>query len=424
MKPLADLIRPQTFDDVVGQQHLIGEGQILRNLIEVDHIPNLIFYGPSGVGKSTIALLLAKYARGRRKVYKLNATDASTQDIKNLIADLGTLECSNGIFLYLDEIQNFNKKQQQSLLKYIENGQITLISSTTENPYFTIFSAILSRSTILEFKPLTPDEIEEGLKRAIQLVQDEFFIHPLKYDDEAIKYIANICNGDLRRGLNALEIALYPNCRKENFVLSLEVAKSCTVTAGFSYDKFGDQHYDTLSAFQKSIRGSDPDAAVHYLARLIKAGDLNSICRRLLVIASEDIGLAYPQAISLVKSCTDAALQLGFPEARIHLAQATILLANSPKSNSAYLAINEALKDIDSGNVGQIPLHLRDAHYKAAKELNRGVEYKYPHDYPKNYVCQQYLPNQLKNKVYYKAGRNKTEQSFVAYGEYIKQKDS
>ncbi|MBS3198948.1 replication-associated recombination protein A [Turicibacter bilis] len=424
MKPLADLIRPQTFDDVVGQQHLIGEGQILRNLIEVDHIPNLIFYGPSGVGKSTIALLLAKYARGRRKVYKLNATDASTQDIKNLIADLGTLECSNGIFLYLDEIQNFNKKQQQSLLKYIENGQITLISSTTENPYFTIFSAILSRSTILEFKPLTPDEIEEGLKRAIQLVQDEFFIHPLKYDDEAIKYIANICNGDLRRGLNALEIALYPNCRKENFVLSLEVAKSCTVTAGFSYDKFGDQHYDTLSAFQKSIRGSDPDAAVHYLARLIKAGDLNSICRRLLVIASEDIGLAYPQAISLVKSCTDAALQLGFPEARIPLAQATILLANSPKSNSAYLAINEALKDIDSGNVGQIPLHLRDAHYKAAKELNRGVEYKYPHDYPKNYVCQQYLPNQLKNKVYYKAGRNKTEQSFVAYGEYIKQKDS
>lgn len=424
MKPLADLIRPQTFDDVVGQQHLIGEGQILRNLIEVDHIPNLIFYGPSGVGKSTIALLLAKYARGGRKVYKLNATDASTQDIKDLIADLGTLECSNGIFLYLDEIQNFNKKQQQSLLKYIENGQITLISSTTENPYFTIFSAILSRSTILEFKPLTPDEIEDGLKRAIQLVQDEFFIHPLKYDEDAVKYIANICNGDLRRGLNALEIALYPNCRKENFVLNLEVAKSCTVTAGFSYDKFGDQHYDTLSAFQKSIRGSDPDAAVHYLARLIKAGDLNSICRRLLVIASEDIGLAYPQAISLVKSCTDAALQLGFPEARIPLAQATILLANSPKSNSAYLAINEALKDIDSGNVGQIPLHLRDAHYKAAKELNRGVEYKYPHDYPKNYVYQQYLPNQLKNKVYYKAGRNKIEQSFVAYGEYIKQKDS
>ncbi|MGL4374281.1 MAG: replication-associated recombination protein A [Turicibacter sp.] len=418
MKPLAELIRPKTLDEVVGQQHLIAKNQILRNLIEVNHIPNLIFYGPSGTGKTTIANIIASISN--KKIYKINATDSGTQDIKNIISQLDTLEGINGIFLYLDEIQNFNKKQQQTLLKYIETGQITLISSTTENPYFTIFSAILSRSTILEFKPLTPAEVEIGLKRAIDLVEHEFFIHPLKCEEEAIKYMANVANGDLRKALNALEIALYPNCRKEDFILTMDIAKECTVTAGFSYDRFGDQHYDTLSAFQKSLRGSDPDASIHYLARLIKAGDLNSICRRLLVIAAEDVGLAYPQAISIVKSCTDAAMQLGFPEARIPLAQAVLLLANSPKSNSAISAIDKAIADINIGNAGEIPVHLKDAHYKGAKDMGRGIEYKFPHNYPNHYVAQQYLPNRLKNKIYYEPGPNKTEQSFVQYQTFLK----
>lgn len=418
MKPLADLIRPRSLDEVVGQQHLIGEDQILRKLIEVNHIPNLIFYGPSGTGKTTIANIIA--ALSNKKIVKLNATDAKTEDIKQVISSLNTLEGMNGIFLYLDEIQNFNKKQQQTLLKYIETGQITLITSTTENPYFTIFSAILSRSTILEFKALTPDEIVDGLRRAVELVESEFYLYPLQVEEEALQYIANVANGDLRRALNALEIALYPHCRTKGFVLDINVAKECTVTAGFSYDRFGDQHYDTLSAFQKSIRGSDPNAAVHYLARLIKAGDLTSICRRLLVIAAEDIGLAYPQAISIVKSCTDAAMQLGFPEARIPLAQAVILLANSPKSNSAIMAIDEALADINKGHVGEIPKHLKDAHYSGAGELGHGIEYKYPHNYPNHYVNQQYLPNRLKDRRYYEAGANKTEQSFVQYQTFIK----
>lgn len=422
MKPLADLIRPQTLDEVVGQQHLIGENQILRKLIEVNHIPNLIFYGPSGTGKTTVANIIAKISK--KKIYKLNATDAKTEDIRNIIKDLDTLDGMNGILLYLDEIQNFNKKQQQTLLKYIENGQITLIASTTENPYFTIFSAILSRSTILEFKPLTPQEIEEGLKRAIQLVEDEFFIYPFECDDEAIKYIANLCNGDLRKGLNALEIALYPNCKTEGFILNLDLVKKSTVTAGFSYDRFGDQHYDTLSAFQKSIRGSDADAAIHYLARLIQVGDLLSICRRLLVIAAEDIGLAYPQAISIVKSCTDAALQLGFPEARIPLAQAVILLSNSPKSNSAVVAIDKALSDLKRGNIGSIPNHLRDSHYAGAEDLGYGINYKYPHDYPNHYVKQQYLPTSIKHVKYYHPAVNKVEQGFMAYQNYVQGKKS
>jgi len=419
MRPLADLVRPQTLDEVVGQQHLIAEKHILRQLIDVNHIPNLIFYGPSGTGKTTIANIIAKLSN--KKIYKLNASDAKTADIKDVINNLNTLEATNGILLYLDEIQNFNKKQQQTILKYIETGEITLIASTTENPYFTIFSAILSRSTILEFKPLTVDHIREGLKRAIDVVESEFYLYPLTYEEEAVTYIATVANGDLRRALNALEIALYPYIKEEGYVLTKAIAKECTVTAGFSYDRFGDQHYDTLSAFQKSIRGSDPDAAIHYLARLIKAGDLLSICRRLLVIAAEDIGLAYPQAISIVKSCTDAATQLGFPEARIPLAQAVILLANSPKSNSAIMAIDQALRDLNKGQVGSIPKHLRDAHYADATKLGHGVEYKYPHAYPNHYVKQQYLPHTLKNKKYYEPGSNKIEQGFLQYQKGIKE---
>jgi len=418
MRPLADLIRPQTLDEMVGQSHLIAENQILRKLIEVNHVPNLIFYGPSGTGKTTLANIIAKLSN--KKIYKLNATDAKTADIKEIIKNLNTIEATNGILLYLDEIQHFNKKQQQTILKYIETGEITLIASTTENPYFTIFSAILSRSTILEFKPLTVEDIVEGLKRAIEFVQSEFFLYPMTYEEDALIYIATVSNGDLRRALNALEIALYPNIKEEKFNLTKELAKESTVTAGFSYDRFGDQHYDTLSAFQKSIRGSDADASIHYLARLIKAGDLTSICRRLLVIAAEDIGLAYPQAISIVKSCTDAAVQLGFPEARIPLAQAVILLANSPKSNSAINAIDAALGDLKYNNVGHIPKHLRDSHYAAADKLGHGTDYKYPHAYPNHYVKQQYLPNALKDKQYYEAGLNKIEQGFTHYQQSIK----
>jgi len=420
LKPLADLIRPHTLEEVVGQQHLIGEGQILRKLMEVGHIPNLIFYGPSGTGKTTLANIIARMSN--KKIHKLNATEANTADIKEVIQSIHTLEGSNGILLYLDEIQNFNKKQQQSILKYIETGEITLIASTTENPYFTIFSAILSRSTILEFKSLTPDDVVEGLERGAELVQEELFLHPFTVEDGALSYIAQVSNGDLRRALNALEIALYPHVKDKDFVLTKDWAKECTVTAGFAYDKFGDQHYDTLSAFQKSIRGSDVDASVHYLARLVKAGDLLSIVRRLLVIAAEDIGLAYPQAMGIVKSCTDAAMQLGFPEARIPLAQAVILLANSPKSNSAINAIDMALSDIGKGFAAPIPKHLRDSHYGGAKNLGHGTAYKYPHAFPNHFVEQQYLPDALKNKRYYEAAQNKIEQGFHQYQAFIKQK--
>lgn len=420
MRPLADLIRPHTLEEVVGQSHLIGEGQLLRKLIEVGHIPNLIFYGPSGTGKTTIANIMARMSH--KKIHKLNATEANTADIKEVIQSINTLEGSNGILLYLDEIQNFNKKQQQSILKYIETGEITLIASTTENPYFTIFNAILSRSTILEFKSLTAEEVTEGLKRGAELVQDEFFLSPFTIEEGALEYIAQVSNGDLRRALNALEIALYPHVKDKGFVLTKSWAKECTVTAGFAYDRFGDQHYDTLSAFQKSIRGSDADASIHYLARLIKAGDLLSICRRLLVIAAEDVGLAYPQAIGIVKSCTDAAMQLGLPEARIPLAQAVILLANSPKSNSANTAIDLALSDLGKGFAASIPKHLRDSHYSGAKTLGNGNEYKYPHAYPNHYVQQQYLPDSLKKKRYYEPAQNKIEQGFHQYQAFIKQK--
>lgn len=415
-KPLADYLRPESFDEVVGQQHLIGEGKILSNLIKNQYIPNLIFYGPSGVGKTTVVNLISSMIR--KPLYHLNATTCGIAEIKEVIATLDTLEGSNGVVLYLDEIHNFNKKQQQSLLKYVENGQITLIASTTENPYFTIFSALLSRSTILEFKPLDLDSIKEALKRGIKVVE-ELQHRTIEVSEEALDHLAMLCNGDLRRGLNSLEVMIFSHPLEKDLSLTIDDAKHCTFTTGFSYDRDGDQHYDVLSAFQKSIRGSDADAALHYLARLIKAGDLTSICRRLLVIASEDIGLAHPQAVSIVKGCTDAAFQLGFPEARIPLAQAVIFLANCPKSNSAYLAIKRALDDIDQGKVGAIPTHLKDAHYEGAKKLGH-TGYLYPHDFAHHYVKQQYLPDLLKNSQYYIPATNKTEQQYAAYLEWLK----
>ena len=420
MKPLADLVRPQTLDEVVGQQHLIAENSMLKKLLDVGHIPNMIFYGPSGTGKTTIANIIAKTSN--KKIFKLNATEAKTADIKDIISQIHTLEASNGILLYLDEIQNFNKKQQQTVLKYIESGEITLIASTTENPYFTIFGAIISRSTILEFKQLTPEDIRLGLTRAFEFVNEEFMAHTATYEADALDYMAQMAGGDLRKALNFLEIAMYPNMKQDEFVLTKEIAKDCTQTAGFAYDKFGDVHYDTLSAFHKSLRGSDADAAIHYLARLINAGDLISICRRLLAVASEDVGLAYPQAVVITKACVDSAVQLGFPEANLPLAQATTLLALAPKSNSASAAIGQALAELKAGNAGEIPLHLKDSHYAGAAKLGRGVSYKYPHGYENNYVEQQYLPDAIREHKYYKPGANKTEQGFAGYWKGIKGK--
>jgi putative ATPase len=422
LKPLADRLRPTSLEEVVGQEHILGKGKILNKLLSSGHLTNMIFYGPPGTGKTTVANIAASITK--KRFYKLNATNASVSDIKNIISDLDTLMGSNGVLLYLDEIQNFNKKQQQALLEYIENGQITLIASTADNPYFCIYKPILSRSNVFEFKPLEKKDIIKALKRAVEVCKRDFGDKSITYDEKALEYIADICGGDLRRALGILELGLYSAASGsgKEINITVESIMECSQSRLLSYDRDGDSHYDILSAFQKSIRGSDPDAAIHYLARLVKGGDLLSICRRLLVIAAEDVGLAYPQAISIVKACTDAALQLGFPEARIPLAQATILLATSPKSNSAICAIDSALKDLENKDVGDIPLHLKDAHYEGAASLGRGTGYKYPHDYENNYVAQQYLPDNIVDAEYYKPGKNKAEQAAEEYWKRIKSK--
>ena len=422
MKPLADLVRPTELDEVCGQEHILGKNKILDRIIKSGHISNMIFYGPPGTGKTTVANIIARKA-GKR-FYKLNATNASLKDIQDITKELDTFLGINGVVLYLDEIQNFNKKQQQSLLEYIEDGRITLIASTTENPYFYIFKAILSRSTIFEFKPVGEKDIKKALDRAITLRGKEYNEISVKVTHEAIEYLAAYCNGDVRKALNGLEVALNstkPNDDKE-IVIDLEVVKDSTQSKVIAFDMDGDAHYDILSAFQKSIRGSDADAAIHYLARLIKGGDLISICRRLQVIAAEDIGLAYPQAAFIVKSLVDSARELGFPEARIPLAEATILLATSPKSNSSYVAIDRALDDLENITIDDIPMHLKDAHYGGASKLGRGIEYKYPHKYENHYVKQQYLPDNIKNKVYYEYGDNKIEKTMKEYWSRIKGK--
>lgn len=422
MKPLADLVRPTELDEVCGQEHILGKNKILDRIIKSGHISNMIFYGPPGTGKTTVANIIARKA-GKR-FYKLNATNASLKDIQDITKELDTFLGMNGVVLYLDEIQNFNKKQQQSLLEYIEDGRITLIASTTENPYFYIFKAILSRSTIFEFKPVGEEDIKKALDRAINLRSKEFNEISIKVTKEAIEYLAAYCNGDVRKALNGLEVALNstkPNDDKE-IVIDLEVVKDSTQSKVIAFDIDGDAHYDILSAFQKSIRGSDADAAIHYLARLIKGGDLISICRRLQVIAAEDIGLAYPQAALIVKSLVDSARELGFPEARIPLAEATILLATSPKSNSSYVAINRALEDLENMTIDDIPMHLKDAHYEGASKMGRGIEYKYPHAYENHYVKQQYLPDNIKNKVYYEYGDNKMEKTTKEYWNRVKGK--
>lgn len=422
--PLADRIRPSSLDEVVGQKHLIGEGKLLRRIIENNEVPNMIFYGPSGVGKTTIANIIA--SNTGKTLEKLNATTASVSDIKRIVDQLDTFLAPNGVLLYLDEIQHFNKKQQQSLLEYMENGKITLIASTTENPYFYIYNAVLSRSIVFEFKPLSADDIEEAVQRGIEILKNDVYSsYDVEIEDNVIKHIANTANGDVRKALNAVEalfLAVHPDM--DGVIrIPLELAEQAVQKKALRYDKDGDSQYDILSAFQKSVRGSDPDAAIHYLARLVAADDLQSICRRVLVMASEDIGLAYPQAAAIVNACVNSALQLGFPEARIPLAEAVILLATAPKSNSAINAIDKALEDIKNTDTGDIPQHLKDSHYGGAKTLGHGIEYKYPHSYPNHYIAQQYLPDNIKDKVYYKFGENKTEGAAREYWKRIKGSD-
>lgn len=419
--PLPDRIRPQTLDEVVGQAHLIGEGKILRNIIENNEIPNMIFYGPSGVGKTTVANIIAQ--RTGKTLHRLNATTASVADIKNIVSTLDSFLTMDGVLLYLDEIQHFNKKQQQSLLEFMENGKITLIASTTENPYFYVYNAVLSRSVVFEFKPIEPADVEKALSRAVdELKKTDYTGFNVSVSDDAVRHMANSSGGDVRKALNSLELtflAAHPD-KDKKIEITLDSAVQATQKKVMRYDRDGDSHYDILSAFQKSIRGSDPDAAIHYLARLISAGDLPSICRRLLVISAEDIGLAYPQAISIVKSCVDSALQLGLPEARIPLAEAVILLATAPKSNSAIMAIDKAMTDIEKSDTGDIPAHIKDAHYGGALKLGHGTEYKYPHSYSNHYVEQQYLPDNIRDTKYYEYGDNKTEMAAKAYWDKIK----
>ena len=419
-RPLADEIRPHAIDEVVGQRHILGENGVLRRVIQGGTIPNMIFYGPSGTGKTTVAEIAA--ARIGRPFYRLNATTASLADIKAVMADVGTLLAPEGVVLYLDEIQYFNKKQQQSLLEFMENGKLTLIASTTENPYFYVYNAVLSRSTVFEFKPVSPEEVLPMVLRGIQRMGERQQV-TVTWEKGVPEEVAHSCGGDVRKSLNAVEALFAAHALDLDAVhLTMEETRMVAQRSAMRYDRDGDSHYDILSAFQKSIRGSDPDAAVHYLARLLEAGDLISPCRRLMVIASEDIGLAHPQAVSVVKGCVDSANMLGLPEARIPLAQAAIYLATLPKSNAAICAIDEAMADLRRGKSGEIPANLRDSHYGGAAKLGHGLGYQYAHDYPNHYVKQQYLPDVLKDRVYYRYGENKTEQAARRYWEEIKGK--
>ncbi len=418
--PLADRIRPETLDDIVGQKHLIGENMPLRNIIESGELPNMIFYGPSGTGKTTLARMIAK--KTDRTLRKLNCTTAGTQDIRDIVNDLNSFTAPNGILLYLDEIQYFNKKQQQTLLEYIEDGSITLIASTTENPYFYVYSAILSRSSVFEFKYVTPEDVENAVKRGFRLLEEE------KDEEFSIEtgvtgHIANACGGDVRKSLNAVELCVLAAKKPQNGekrVITLESAQSLTQKSAMKYDREGDEHYDILSAFQKSMRGSDPDAAIHYLARLLEAGDMTSAIRRLLVCAAEDVGLAYPMILPIVKAATDIALQVGMPEARLPLADAVILVCNSPKSNTAHDAVNEAMEDLRKGKSGPIPRQLQNKHFDGDDAVVKGQFYLYPHSYPNRWVEQQYLPDALKDKQYYFYGDNKQEQAAKEYWDKIK----
>lgn len=416
-QPLADLLRPQTLDEVYGQEHILGKGAVLRRLIDSGNIPNMVFYGPSGTGKTTVANIIARQTN--RTLYKLNATTASTADIKEIVAQLDTFMAPNGVLLYLDEIQSFNKKQQQSLLEHIENGKITLIASTTENPYFYVFNAILSRSTVFEFKQISASAALQAVRRAVSFMEQRTALTAVP-EDGALEYIASSCGGDLRKAMNAVEVLFSAGIPQDGKLpLTLADAKEVTQKSALRADRDGDNYYDLLSALHKSIRGSDPDAACHYLARLLEAGQMPSACRRLMCVAAEDVGLAYPQILPIVNACVDMALKLGMPEARLPLADAAVLMATSPKSNSAYLAIDAALDDVRKGKSGDFPRHLQNVHADTYT-MEREQGYLYPHNYPNHWVKQQYLPDELVGTRYYEYGPNKLEQAAKQYWDSIK----
>ncbi len=416
-RPLADEIRPQTLDEVYGQRHILGENGLLRRIIKSGSIPNMIFYGPSGSGKTTVANIIAKETN--RELRRLNATTASLADIKEIISQLDTFLTPNGVLLYLDEIQYFNKKQQQSLLEFIENGKITLIASTTENPYFYVYNAVLSRSTVFEFKELTSEDVLCAVKRAAGIARERF--GEAEIEEGVLEHIAASSGGDVRKSVNAVELLFTAAARGEDgkLKITMEDAKIAAQKNAMRYDRDGDQHFDSVSALMKSLRGSDPDAALHYLARALAAGDMAGACRRILCSASEDIGMAYPQAAAIVKACVDSALQLGMPEAKLPLAQAVILLATAPKSNSVVEAIDRAFADVEAGKAGPIPRQLQNVHADGTG-FERDQGYLYPHNFPGHWVKQQYLPDSLKDAVYYEYGDNKTEQAAKKYWELIK----
>ena len=416
-QPLADLLRPATLDEVFGQEHILGEGAILRRLIDSGNVPNMVFYGPSGTGKTTVANIIAQQTN--RTLYKLNATTASTADIKEIVSQLDTFMAPNGILLYLDEIQSFNKKQQQSLLEHIENGKITLIASTTENPYFYVFNAILSRSTIFEFKQIDAPAALKAVKRAVAYMEQRTALTAVP-EDGALEYIAGACGGDLRKAMNAVEVLFSAgSANNGELKLTMEDAKAVSQKSALRADRDGDNFYDLLSALQKSIRGSDPDAACHYLARLLEAGQMQAACRRLMVIAAEDVGLAFPQIITIVNAAVDMALKLGMPEARIPLGDVAVLMATSPKSNSGHIALDAALADVKKGRGLGFPRQLQNMHADTyTQEREQG--YKYPHNFPNHWVQQQYLPDDLVGTQYYEYGPNKLEQSAKQYWDAIK----
>ena len=416
-QPLADRIRPETLDEVVGQRHILGKDGLLRRVIDSGKIPNMVFYGPSGTGKTTVANIIAN--RSGRTLRRLNATTASLADIRDVMDQVGTLLAPNGVLLYLDEIQYFNKKQQQSLLEFIENGKITLIASTTENPYFTIFNAILSRSTVFEFKMLTAEDILPAVDRGIAILAKELGVDAA-CEDGVREHLSASCGGDVRKALNAVELLMTASRISDGVLtITLDDARLVAQRSAMRYDRDGDDHFDIASALMKSLRGSDPNAALHYLARLLEAGDMITAIRRILCSASEDVGMAYPQAAAIVKACVDSALQLGLPEAKLPLAQAVILLATAPKSNSVVMAIDAAMADVRAGRTGDYPRHLQNVHADGAG-FEREQGYLYPHDFPGHWVEQQYLPDEIRGRVYYVYGPNKAEQAARAYWDKIK----